>query len=74
MGACVYNWLYVHMCIFVYMGGLCHFASGLAKCEAVLHGYGTSLLEGGGLYQVVTVHSHGAFIVLAHWETRPTAP
>ena len=25
-------------------------------------------------YQLVTVHTHGDFIVPAHWKTRPLAP
>ena len=71
------------------MGGLCCFcrtgcrsvtiaaplaSSGLARCEAVLHGYGTTPLEGGGLYQLVTVCTHGDSIELPHWNTRPLAP
>ena len=54
------------------MGGLCRFcgtgcksaamvaplaSSGPVRGEAVLHSYGTSPLEGGGWYQLVTVHS-----------------
>ena len=29
---------------------------------------------GGGRYRPVTVHTHGDFIVLPHWNTRPVAP
>ena len=49
--------------------------SGLAMCEAVLHGYGTSPFEmEWGLYRLVTLCTHGNFIVLPHWNTRPLAP
>ena len=48
-------------------------SNGLATCEDVLHGYGKSPLEGEGLYRLVTVRSHGDFIVLPHWNTRPPA-
>ena len=74
--------MYVYM-----MGSLCHFrgtgfrsaalvaplaSNGLARCEAMLHGYGTTPLEKGGLFRLVTVRTHGYFIVL--WNTRPPAP
>ena len=50
-------------------------SSGPARCEAVLHGYGRSPLDGGGgLYRLVTVHSHGDFIVLPHGNARPPGP
>ena len=44
-----------------------------ARCEAVLHGYETRPLEG-GVHQFATVCTHGNFIVLPHWNTRPPAP
>ena len=71
------------------MGGLCRFhstgcrsaamaaplaSSGSARCEAVLHSYGTSLLEGRGLNRYVTMRIHADFIVLPHWNTTPLAP
>ena len=77
--------VFLYVCM---MGGLCRFhgtgcrsaamaaplaSSGPARCKAVLHGYGTSPLEG-ELYRLVTVCTHGDFIVLPHWNTRPLAP
>ena len=29
---------------------------------------------GGGRYRLVTVRTHGNFLVLPHWNTRPLAP
>ena len=49
-------------------------SSGLARCEPVLHYYGTSPLEKEQWYQLVTVRTHGNFIVLPHWNMRPPAP
>ena len=47
------------------------FTSDPVRCEAVLHSCGTSLV---GLDRLVTVHTHGDFIVLHHWDIRPLAP
>ena len=82
--------MYVCMYLCIMMGGLCRFrstgyrsvvmaappaSSGVMRCEAVLHGFGTSPLERGGeVHQLVTVHTHVNFIVLPHWNTRPPAP
>ena len=53
-------------------------SSGPARCEAVLHGYGTIPLEeevgGEGLHRLVTVRTHGDFIVLPHSNTRLLVP
>ena len=49
-------------------------SSGPVRCHAVLHGYGTSPLKGGGLYQLVTVRTHGNFIVLPHGNTMTYYP
>ena len=55
-------------------------SNGLARCEAVLHGYGTSPFAGsgggeGGLYRLLTtVRTHGDFIVLPHLNTQSHYP
>ena len=42
---------------------------GPVRYEAVLHSCGTSALGGmGGWYRLVTMRTHGDFIVLTHWE------
>ena len=49
-------------------------SSGLARCKVVLHGYENKPIGGGGLYWLVTVWTHGDFIVLPHWNIRPPTP
>ena len=44
--------------------------SELVRYEAVLHSCGTSPV-GGKRYRLVTVHTHGDFIVLPQWDIRP---
>ena len=71
-------YIYIYQCV---TGRSCHFcgtgcrsaalaaplaSSGPVRCEAVLHSYETSPLEGGRLYRLVTVHTHATFIVLPH--------
>ena len=46
--------------------------SGLVRYEAMLHSCRTSPVGDG--YQLVPVCTHGGFIMLPHWNTRPLAP
>ena len=66
-------------------GGTTADTSGLAKCEAVLHGCGTSPVfvdvyvlvtskVSPGRDRLVTMCTHSDFIVLPHWDIRPPAP
>ena len=45
--------------------------SGLVRYEAVRHS--CTVVEGAGLYWLLTVHTHGNFIVLPQWYIRPVA-
>ena len=49
--------------------------SGPVRYEAVLYSCGKMPLgRGGGWHQLVTVCTHGDFIVLPHWDIRAPAP
>ena len=51
--------------------------SGLVRHEAVLHNGGTSPARGGGggcVHRLVTVCTHGDFIMLPYWDIRLLAP
>ena len=49
--------------------------SGPVKYEVVFYSCGRSSVRGGGEeYWLVTVHTHGDFIVLPHRQFRPPAP
>ena len=53
--------------------------SGPVKYETMLHSYGASPVESGldlvfKVLALVTVHTHGDFIVLPLWNTWPPAP
>ena len=47
-------------------------ASGPVRYKSVLHSCGTSVVGEG--YQIMTVHTHGDFIVLPDWEIRLPSP
>ena len=56
----------------VTMTGPLLFSSGLVRFEAVLHSCLTSPEE--DRYPLMTLNTHGDFIVLPHWNTWPLAP